>query len=165
MDKCNFLLRLLRNRGVLAVRQAAALEAEAYSAWHYATRYETFWIPLTNSSEEPKHAVSLGNRTFWVKAFQRDDSKLLGRSAKYGNEAYSVRTILGFNDTLSKAMFEYALLNGAPTNVAYASEWHSLSMECRVEKLDSSEWTASECHFSPVASKPDFPFELVKGQN
>jgi hypothetical protein len=74
-------------------------------------------------------------------------------------------TFYGFPwDTLGNQI-TYGITN-APTGVMQAAlegEWHVLAMQCQVERLDGGDWIASEFKFSPIPSKPDFPFERVKG--
>jgi hypothetical protein len=150
----------------LEAQRLAVLETETYGAWRYATRYETFMAPLADSRQEPKRSDTLVDRVYWVKSFQHIDAKPIGKSPKYGNAAYSVTSIIAFNDRLSSSTFEALLNSKAPIGVLFEArrgEWHVLSVECRAERLDSGEWVAGDYKFSPISTKPDFPFEKVKG--
>jgi hypothetical protein len=94
-----------------------------------------------------------------MKSFQYSDVKPLGESQKYGNAAYHVSTILAMNERLSRGMLEAAIRSRTPSNVIHTAlrgEWNSLTMQCRVERLDGGEWIASDYKFSKAASKPDF---------
>jgi hypothetical protein len=152
----------------LEMQRQAAMEAVAYSAWHHASRYETFWVALANSRQEPKRSDTLTERVVWIKSFQRGDVKALDKSQKYGNAAYRINTIIAFNDSLSKDTFERALINkAAPSNVlfdAFRGDWHTVTMECNVERLDGGEWITDDYKFAPASGKPDFPFEKIKGE-
>jgi hypothetical protein len=146
----------------------ATQENEAYQAWRHATRYETFWIPLLNSRQEPRRNDTLSNREVWVKSFQHSDVKSLGRSQKYGNATYQVSTIISMNDRLSRGSLEEALHSHVSSDVIFAAvqgQWSSLIVQCKVERLDAGEWVASDYKFSRAAAKPDFAFEKVKGDN
>jgi hypothetical protein len=152
----------------LEAQQQGTLEAEGYSAWRHSTRYDTFWIPLVNSRQEPKRNETLTSREVWVKSFQRPDIKAIGKSQKYGNAAYYVTTTVAFRDKLSKGMFDVALRSRVASDVVFAAaqgQWHNLTMQCKVERLDGGEWIASDYKFSPIDNKPDFPFEQVKGDD
>jgi hypothetical protein len=131
----------------------AALDGEGLSAWTHATRHETFAGPLANSRQEPKPSDTFRDRKVWVKAFQKRDVKPAGISRTYGNVAYLVSTIVSFNDKASQELFDAMLRQHVPSNelfVAPQGEWHNLAMRCKVERLDSGEWIASDFMFSPI---------------
>ena len=141
--------------------QRAAANVEAHQAWLYATRYETFLAPLLNARMEPKRDML--HRSIWVKSFQKSDVKSLGKSRKYGNEAYQVNGVIAFHDALSADMI---LKIG--THISAEQEdglvkgvWTPISMQCTVEALDGGGWTVSDYHFAPLSGNPDFPLEMV----
>jgi hypothetical protein len=145
----------------------AAEDGESYQAWHYAAQYETFRTPLSNSLQEPRASSTYTSRRIWVKAFQRTDVKLIGRSQKYGNGAYQVTYIIGFNDRASEGLLR-AVAADLPINVFQAAvrgEWHYLSVQCKVEKMDGpGDWIASDWKFAPITYNGDFPFVNVRGE-
>jgi hypothetical protein len=47
--------------------------------------------------------------------------------------------------------------------LVFESEINSLTMQCKVERLDGGEWIASEYKFSKADKNPDFPFERLHG--
>jgi hypothetical protein len=153
----------LRDAGA---REHAALEAEMYQAWHYATRYETFKVPLSNSEQQPKESKTFPARNVWIKAFQRKDVKPLGRSPKFGNATYEVNSIIGINDRVSKSFFEYLMSKNPPLGAlrtAMNGEWHRISVRCRIEKMDGpGDWVAGEWKFAPTTYNEEFPAERVK---
>jgi hypothetical protein len=158
--------RNLEVRQMEAQRQAA-LDNEGFSAWRHATRYDTFGTWLERSDHEPKRSTTYTDRTVWVKAFSKRDIKSAGKSQKYGNAVYLVTSTIAINDRSSKGLSDFLLRAKAPINEIQAAaqgEWHPLTMHCRVERLDGGDWIASEFEFSLVASKPDFPFECVRGE-
>ena len=142
-----------------------ALDSEILTAWKHATRYETFGSELEHSPQDPKPNTTYTDRIVWVKSFQRGDVKAAGISKKYGNAAYLVSSIIAINDKGSLEVIKFMLSKNAPASVIQAAaegEWHVLTMQCRIDRLDGGDLIASEFKLSPVASKPDFPFERVK---
>lgn len=149
----------------LEAQRQAVLDNEGFTAWKHATRYDTFGSELEHSPQEPKRNDTHTERSVWVKSFQKGDVKSAGISKKYGNAAYLVRSIIAINDKGSLGLIEFMMRKNAPisaTQAAAEGEWHVLTMECKVERLDGGDLIASEFKFSPIASKPDFPFERVK---
>jgi hypothetical protein len=153
----------------LEAQRQAALESEAYGAWHHATRYETFRTSLANSQQEPQASSTFTSRDVWIKSFQRTDVKLIGKSQKYGNAIYQVTSIIGFNDRVSRGWFAVMLRKNPPISVIRAAlngEWHHLTVQCKVEKMDGpGEWIASDWRFSPLTYSGDFPFNKIKGDD
>ena len=158
----------LELRQMEAQRQAV-LASEGFAAWKHATRYETFWSALEHSPQKPKEtgaSTPSTTRNVWIKSFQRNDIKSAGTSQKYGNAVYLVSSVIAINDSGSEAFLEFLFKKHAPTSeqeAALQGEWHILTMQCKVERLDGGDLIASDFKFSPVANKPDFPFERVRG--
>jgi hypothetical protein len=160
-ERKNFELRQME-----AQRQTA-LDNDAFTAWKHATRYETFGSELENSPQQPKRNDTYTERTVWVKSFQKTDIKPSGTSQKYGNAAYLVSTVISINDKASHGLIEFMIRKSAPVNTIQAAvqgEWHVLTMQCKAERLDGGDWITSDFKFSPVATKPEFPFERVKAE-
>jgi hypothetical protein len=66
----------------LEAQRQAALESQAYGAWHHASRWQSLRIPLISASAEPKKPEGLSDRSVWVKSYQRPDVKSSGKSNK-----------------------------------------------------------------------------------
>lgn len=92
-----------------------------------------------------------------------------GKSQKYGNTTYAVRSVVGLNDRLCGALLENMIHMGAPYNLIHSGlvgDWHHFSVDCKIEKLDGpGEWVSSEWKFSPITYTSDFPFDLIKKDN
>jgi hypothetical protein len=148
----------------IEARRQAALESEAFGAWHHATRYETFNAQMSNASGAPPRSDMFFVRDVWVKCYQKSDAKFLGVSKRYGNAAYQASAVLIFHDKMSHGQFDSVMRKKLPDDVlqiVLRGEQHAISLQCKVEKLDSGEWIASEYKFGPT-SQPDFPQERIK---
>lgn len=120
----------------------AALAGQAHNAWTYATRYDTFFVELANSKQEPKKNEALGERDVWVTAYQRSDIKFAGKSAKYGNESYLVNTVVAFRDHFSESMMMAAVHSKMSEQMFFLGMrgmWQALTMQCKVERLDGGD--------------------------